>query len=356
MHQAINSLGALLESRDMATCFFDMGRRIGLIPASEFRAMETGQRPYPSPLLRAAWLGILHYNRQDPQSNTLWFLRLPVDEAGMLDPAACDDLLFHLLEELGRHADPERHKTDGSADRPSRNNPYGFSPRQEHLAVFHAQAARHLGQPPSRFYGHARDYLAGAQGYEQWAFVGLQGIADVCARLDEDGNEQLLIDALGKLPARPLEAFCQCLEHQEIDSGLAGALIRRIRETADAAEPLAAMLALAIRAVSCCRDPEVPRSLVISSLSGAQGHAPEVLAAITARCWEVLQDPAIRRRFLLRLAGNSDGQPVFNAVISDALGLPDLRPLIQAELRNPDRPEILARAIGGLFDAVRNGP
>ncbi len=73
-----------------------------------------------------------------------------------------------------------------------------------------------------------------------------------------------------------------------------------------------------------------------------------------ARTWAVLEDPTIRHNYLLRLAKDPAGQAVFNAVINDALGLPDLRPLIQAELRNPDRPTSLTRAIGGLFSAVRD--
>ncbi len=353
MHQAIDSLGALLESRGMATRFFDMGRRIGPIPAGEFRDIEAGRRPYPAPLLRAAWLGILHYDIHEPQSNTIWFLRLPVDEEGMLDPGARDDLLFHLLEDLGRRTDGGQEQAPAS-DGGQGNNPYGFSPRQEHLAVFHAQAARQLGQPPSRFYGHAREYLGGAQGYEQWAFVGMQGIADVCARLDEDDNQERLVEAMARLPVRPLEAFCQCLEHQAIDGALAGAVIRRIHEPVQDDEPVPALLALAIRAVSGCREADIVRQLVASSLAREHANSPEVLAAIVARAWTVLEDAAIRQAYLLRLAENSAGQEVFNAVISDALGLPGLRGLIQGELRKPERPESLTKAIGGLFSAVRD--
>jgi len=352
----IDKLSTLLESRGMATCFFDMGRRIGMIPGEDISAIEAGQKPYPYPLLRAAWFAVLHHGAAAMDS--IWFLRLPVDEQGMLIPATRDDLLFHLLEDLGRHADDS---ADTGADGITgsgigQRNPYGFKPRQEHLAVFHAKTARQLGQPPSRFYAHAREYLGGTQGYEQWAFVGLQGIADVCARLDEDDNRELLLEAITRLPARPLEAVCQCLEHQAIDRPVAEALIRRIREPVDASEPEAPLLALCIRAISACRDPGVPRALVASSLEQEPAGDPEVLAAIMARYWEVLQDPAIRRVYLQRLAGNTGGQPVFNAVIGDALGLPGLRDDIQAELRNPERTEALARAIGGLFYAVRNGP
>ena len=349
----IDTLSALLESSGMITCFFDMGRRIRRIPTPEFSAIESGHRPYPTPLLRAAWLGVLHYSSQDVQTNTIWFLRLPVDDEGMLDPAARDDLLFHLLEELGRHAHSGQEQAPAS-DSGQGNNPYGFSPRQEYLAVFHAQAARVLGQPPSRFYAHAREYLAGAQGYEQWSCVGMQGIADVGARLDQDDNRERLLGAMARLPVRPLEALCQCLEHQSIDRALAAAIIRRIREPIAIDEPAAPLLALAIRAISGCRDPDLVRQLVTSSLEQEIADSPEVLAAIMARAWKVLEDPAIRQGYLLRLAENSAGQRVFNAVISDALGLPGLRALIQAELRGPGRPETLTRAIGGLFNVVHD--
>jgi hypothetical protein len=129
-----------------------------------------------------------------------------LDEQAKLVLAARDDFMRRLLENLG--------ETTGNTARMAetevalQDNPYAFRPKPERMAVFHAQVTAALQQPASPYYAHACDYFSGRLGWEQWSFLGYQGIADLAARLAQDDNRQRLKTAIPELPPAPLEALC----------------------------------------------------------------------------------------------------------------------------------------------------
>ena len=82
------------------------------------------------------------------------------------------------------------------------------------MALFHALLSADLGLPPSRFYEHALDYFRGPPGWDQWSFVGYQGIADVACRHDDEP----LTTAIAHLPSEPLVALCHCLESRPLSA------------------------------------------------------------------------------------------------------------------------------------------
>ncbi|MGT0150135.1 DUF3549 family protein [Vibrio metschnikovii] len=69
------------------------------------------------------------------------------------------------------------------------------------MAVIHSQIRRQLSLPSSQYYEHAQHYLTGDLGWDNWQSVGLQGISDICARLNDANNSQLIINALPHLPS-----------------------------------------------------------------------------------------------------------------------------------------------------------
>ena len=295
---------------------FDMGRRIQPVEADTFLAFEQAEIPYPYPLQQQAWLGILVWHNDKPQDLVIWFLRFPLDAKGCLTPVIRDDFLSRLLK---------KEQEDDQDD----NNPYGFKPKQEHMAVFHAKVARLLQQAPSQFYEHARDYFAGTPGYEQWAFVGFQGIADVACRLDEEGNAKLLQQAISQLPEQPLDALSQCLEHERIPDELSQALADRL-QTILSKTPIDHNL------VSMC----------LRALSNADNTQ---LASISGRCWLTLKSPELMLAFLEQLARCKEGQEFFNLVIIDLINIPGMQEHLNQAIRNSNRSEKLSSAIGRLF-------
>jgi hypothetical protein len=330
--------------------FYDMGRRVVEISNDDMLAIEQQQIPYPQPFLRCAWLGVLfHYDDADGQpeadSQQIWFLKFPLDEKGLLNQDARNDFLRRIIETLAEQTLAKLNAENGEADNPSQqnaapdmpeDNPHGFTPREDRMASFHAKIARKLGQPPSHFYAHAADYFTGDKGFEQWNFVGLQGIADVATRLDENDNLATLIKAIPQLPLTPFAALCSCLENESIEPQLSAALAARLEhdlQDTDAATA-ANNVAAAIRGLSHGRDQQALSNALRSTLATDTGHHVEVLATIAGRAWQCLEHPEIRRAFLLSLARCEVGQGAFDNIMADLMFIPGLRKPLLDELRS----------------------
>jgi hypothetical protein len=314
---------------------FDMGRRIQPLSRDQFLAFEQGELAYPFPLQQQAWLGMMIWDEKKPGELVIWFLRFPLDARGCLTPGIRDDFVYRLINRDKQGEDE--------------SSPYGFKPKQEHMATFHAKAAKILGQSGSRFYEHAQDYFSGKPGFDQWAFVGFQGIADVAARLDEATNQQDLVAALPQLPAQPLDALCQCLEHETIDDQLAATLGVCLDEELAKESVDANRISLLLRAVSGAHNSELCAQQVEKVLNSPVADNPEVLASISGRCWETLKQPGLIRLFLENLARCPEGQEFFNLVIVDLINIPGMQDAMHTAIRQTERSDILSRAIGELF-------
>lgn len=329
---------------------FDMGRRIVRIRRADFIRFEKSQLPYPAPLNRQAWLALLSQQRQSGSEPSVWFLRFPLDEQAKLNLAARDDFLHRLVEHIGN----ERIAAEGGdlLNDALQDNPYGFKPRDDRLAIFHARVSHQLHNPASRYYDHARAYFRGDLGWEQWSFVGYQGIADIAARLALDDNERMLIAALPLLPPNPLQALCHCLENEQIPVQLAKVLLSMTRNQLRQQTPSSAITTAAIRGISRSRARSLRRQLIADVLHSPIASDAEVLAAISGRAWETLGEHALAVPFLESLAINSAGQQFFNQCLADLLFIPNMRePLLQV-MRAADRSAELSRAVGSFFDSL----
>lgn len=355
--------------------FYDMGRRVIEISNDDMLAIERQQIPYPQPFLRSAWLGVLfHYDEAD--SHQIWFLKFPLDEQGLLSQDARNDFLRRIIEtlaeqtlakhhakldansgdtdaaSLAQQASPHASQPTAAPDMPE-DNPHGFTPRDDRMASFHAKIARKLGQPPSQYYAHAADYFTGRNGFEQWNFVGLQGIADVAARLDENDNVSTLVKAVPQLPITPFAALCGCLENEVIDPALSAALARRIEHALQEGDTamVANDVAAALRGLSHGSDQAILIKALGAVLHTDLGHNVEVLATIAGRAWQCLQQPETRRAFLGSLARCDAGQGAFDNIMADLMFVPGLRKPLLDELHalreaddcSPPQAEIIDR-------------
>ena len=339
----IESINEFLRQAGFDYIVYDMGRRILRLTPQQFNQFEKGVLAYPTPLQQHAWLGLLGWQEQDKSRHFIWFLKLPLDELGKINPLARDELLHYLVNQLGQRLLSAKDNPDTATALP-----HGFTPGEESMAMFHAKAAQHLGQPASRYYQHARDYLAGLQGYEQWAFVGMQGLADVVVRLDQEDNEHRLLQALPQLPSQPFGQMCRFLEHEEISVQLATALTRRI-DTCAGTELSREDLVAITRALSGSRDSRIRQDWLRQILNGPYGNDIELLAAISGRCWKDLRNNELCQLFLERLAVNSHQQTGFTALLVDLLAIPGMRDIVMQGLRNPNRSQELAQAMGHFF-------
>ncbi|MCW9089512.1 MAG: DUF3549 family protein [Gammaproteobacteria bacterium] len=346
--ERISSLSDFFNKSQTHYHVYDMGRGVRKLDREPFQQFEAGTLPYPYPLQQHAWLGILGWNGQQQEEQFIWFLKFPLDETGCLIQATRDDFMGHMLETLGRNIEASR---GGNALQDGmQESPYGFKPKEGTMAAFHAMATVALGQPPSRFYRHACDYLDGAPGYDQWAFVGLQGIADVAARLGQDNNLERVVKALPQLPPPALSALCGFLENTALPSPLAEALLTRLRQELDSEQTDISLGAALLRAFSRGKDKGLREAAVHAVLDSRHASDINLLAAIAARNWETLQEPSLARAFCEALAANNLGHEAFIQVMADLMFIPGMRPPLLAELRNPERSRTLSTAVGAMFN------
>jgi len=348
--EPISTLVQFLTSSGARIRLFDMGRRVVKIPRAHFLRFENNQTPYPTPLQRQAWLALLFQQQKSSSEPFVWFLRFPLDEQAKLNLAARDDFMHRLVEHLGSNL------TDANAadqiETALEDNPYGFKPRDDRLAIFHARISRLLKKPASKYYPHALAYFKGDLGWDQWSFVGYQGIADIAARLEEEENERLLIAALPQLPINPLEAICHCLENEKVSVKLAAALLSLTYFQLQREHPSSAVVAATVRGVSRSRSHKLQQQLISDVLASPVSESAVVLAAISGRAWGLLAEDSLAAAFLERLARNSEGQPFFDHCLADLLFIPGMRePLLKA-LRAPARSQLLSQAVGGFFQSL----
>lgn len=336
----INGITDFLNQAGTTFKVFDMGRRIEEINPADFLHFETGEAAYPLPLQQQAWLGFLVWAEDKPSELVIWFLRFPLDATGKLTSGIRDDFVARLLDKKGNEA-PQHDES----------NPYGFKPKQEHMASFHAKAAKLLKQPTSDYYESTRDYFVGKTGYDQWQQIGFQGIADFCVRLDEDNNAELISQTLEDIPPQPFEALAQCLEHEKIDTQLSQAIVNLLSHELERKKIDANFISMCIRALSNTQDKTLLELTLNKILSLDIGTHPEILASISGRCWLALKNNETIALFLNALANCPEDQKFFNLVIVDLINIPGMQDSLHAAIRSPDRSEKLSKAIGKLFES-----
>ncbi|MGD8910383.1 MAG: DUF3549 family protein [Chromatiales bacterium] len=345
----ISTLFEFLETGGLAPCFYDMGRRILPLSKETFLSFERTETPYPQALQQQAWLGLVLQTGADP---VIWFLRFPLDEQGKLLQAARDDFMFQLMERLGTAtsaSEQQRTQIESALEQ----SPYAFQPKQERLAAFHARLTVALAQPPSHYYAHAKRYFSGELGWDQWSFIGYQGIADIAARHAEEGNDQRLAAAIAHLPATPLEALCHLLENECIPPSLAQALLDRARATLESETTDPQVITATLRGISFSVSRSLRRRLLKEVLHHPIAQRSDILAAIAGRLWTDLEDADLRGQFLEQLAANEQGQSFFDQLLADLLFLAECRPGMLQSLRNPMRSETLSQAIGAFFSRIK---
>jgi len=332
------TIGQLVEKSGAQMRVFDLGRRIEKVSKKDFAEFEQLGKAYPVPYLKHAWVGVLSWNPKEPGQHNIWFLKLPLDEQNILQPGPRDAFLEHWLRVA---ADPD--KEHGEA-------PCSFKPDQNRMAYFHAVALKTLGQPATQYYATARAYLSGDLGWDNWQQLGLQGLAEVVARMDEDNNAALLTAAFAQMPAVPRNAVLGYLENAQPGHELTLAINDCLSQVV-AAGPQAADLAAFARGLSHSVNSQQRQLLLQAILAHPVSRSVEVLAALGSRCWQDLNDDLLFA-YLEALAINEQGGQVFTALVADLMTLPGMREQILLAFRRTDRSESLSAAIGELMKLV----
>ncbi|MFB2647950.1 DUF3549 family protein [Shewanella mangrovisoli] len=332
----ITTLSQFLTTAKTQFQVYELGRRVQHIDMLAFHQIESLVTPYPYPIQGHAQFAIVFWN--ESQQHFIWFLKLPLDEQGLLSPAPRSEFIEMVLTALGQ--DPTQPLTDEQQDRLA-NNPFSFKPSQEKLAVFNALVRKQLGLSASIQYEFAVQYLSGQIAPSEWQHIGLQGLSDVCVRLGELDHEQQLLASFDNSAIEVQIALCQCLEHLHLTEALANKLYDKF-VTASPEYQAYYLRALASHT-------ELSQQ-ALTHLQQSERLEANELISIAGRNWTVLKQELSRSIYLEALARQP--QAFFNQIFADIVAIPSLRNHLLGELRNPNRSVQLSQAIGGLFKAT----
>jgi len=347
------SLNALLESTDLKYRWINMGRGIRSINNELFQSIEACHTPYPWPLAYHAWFALIVWNPGKDQQHTIWFFKLPLDEQGLIIPQARDMLIKELLVMLGIVST----KHEGQAkEQPSQSSLYTFDPDDEQKAAIHAKVSKMLAEPPSAWFQAVNDYLANEDPDVAWSSLGLQGFADIAERSSEKQINSLLSTAIRWIEPPVFEALCNFLRNKKISTHLASAITARIQQalTRTSEDTLPdSFFCSGITANAQAETTEAFIKCIHSVINSSAGSQPTVLQSIGLYCWTALKQDEVMKLYLDKLASLPNGQAVFNQQVADLMFVPDMRPLVLAQFRNPERSENLGVSIGGFMSQVR---
>lgn len=341
-----DSLTELLRTTGAALRVFDMGRRISKLPLERFRRIEDSQLPYPSPFQHLAWLAILIWNPKQRDENAVWFLRLPLDEQGLVAPAARDDLVKRLVQNVINS------KNGTPGEDALKDNPYSFTPDQSRMAAFHALAAREMKAPASPHYERTQAWFKGQLALHEWPTLAYQGLADFVMRLDLEDNTEALVQRLPEMPAEVMETLCPLLENRQPAGALQQALLAQLE--ASLATDNSNRVAALCRALSNISDETAKQRWVMAVLNSGHATKPEVITVIATRCESALLEPQVLTAFLEQLAQGEAGQTGFSRILAELMFMPVHRALILQAFRNPVRSDALSQSIGEMFGQTFN--
>jgi len=344
----INTLTEFLQQAQCQFRVYDLGRKVTKISNSAFQKIAENQLPYPYPIQQHAYLALTFWQvNKNQQDHFIWFLKLPVDEQGLLKITAQTSFIKMVIEAMGE--DLTGDISDKLQERLA-SNPFVFKPAAEKLAIFNAIMNTNFVRPASTFYPSAQQYFSGQKHWNEWQELGIQGIADVCARLNYDDNQQSLIDALPHLPQQPLQSLAMCLEHQhDINSALATAIAKQAEIELQAGHQESAILLL--RALSSAPAVGITKALLEQQLNSDLIHNENWYVCIAGRCWSQLEDETLLNRFFEALANHHN--TLFPQLFVDLVAIPALREKVLKQLRLTARSPALSQAIGLLFSGVQ---
>ena len=345
----INTLTDFLEQSQCQFRIYDLGRKVTKIANTDFKKIEHNDLPYPYPIQQHAFIAITFWQvSKQQQEHFVWFLKMPIDEQGFMKIPAQTSFIKMVIEAMGKdltaNMSKELQESLGS-------NPFVFKPSAEKLAIFNAAINSSFIRPASSFYPAVLNYFSGATDWDEWQALGIQGIADLAARLSYDNNQQNIINALPYLPKQPLQSLALCLENQEkISSELATAIAKQADIELHKNNQDNAVLLL--RALASAPAVGITKTLLEKQFASELIYNEHWYVSIAGRLWTQLEDETLLNRFFEALANHHAA--LFPELFVDLVAIPALREKVLKQLRLSARSPALSEAIGMLFSGVKN--
>lgn len=332
---SLSTLTQLLNEGQSTYVCYDLGRLVQPISNDDFAAIEQQQQPYPYPVQGHACFAIVFWPKlatteQDPY---LWFLKFPVDERGLLEQSTVQEFITQVITLLGQQV---THALSAEQEKQLQQSPYLFTPTEAKRAALHAKLSLRWQRSPSIHFELAQTAL---QEPKHWQQVGVQGLHDVCTRLESlPESAQAIANSFSQYPAPLRQALAIALEHQQLPAELSATFAADIQQhsASDARADLLRSLA---------GQPLTPQLVAAIEHVLAQPSSDEVIICC-ARLWEAfdpLAQPSVSLELLLDAVATQE-PAVFAALITDLLRLPNLRPHVLVMLRRDDLSQQLRQA------------
>ncbi|WP_158967060.1 DUF3549 family protein [Paraglaciecola sp. L3A3] len=316
---------------------FDMGRAIRPVTSQTFLEIENGLIPAPYPRQQHAWYGILFFNKQASSEQYIWFVKLPIDEKGLIIPAGRQQFLQIVVEALGQQLDNKNNPNNQLPE-----NPFTFVPNQNQLADFNSICRLSIDLATSEHIEKVIDYLNAPQ-KNDWQTIPVQGIADFCATISTVASSELFIKKFNDVAPEMQYALCASLENHQLNSTLCEHLITWCQQQDNNQNRLAATL----RALCQGQEQQKIQEFLISVLMSPQGITLDILMLIAARHWTHLNNENLLKQYIQLLA--EMGPETFIGLYSDLVQIPEIRETMLSILRWPEKSPQLTQAIGLLF-------
>jgi hypothetical protein len=333
----INTISEFLLQAGTDYRAFDMARGIRPLEPQLFLDIESAIVPAPYPRQQHAWFGILFFNKQMSIEHYIWFVKLPLDEQGLVIGAARQQFLQIVVEAMGQSLDKQNNPNNQLPE-----NPFTFVPNQQQLADFNSIGRIELDIPLSEHLNLVEQYLKHPEKYD-WRTVSLQGIADFTASLQQRERKHLLLKQFSSLAPDMQYALCASLENHQIDEDISTLLINWYQQDVKDEKRLHCVL----RGLCQSQAKVAVNSLLSSVLSGANGLTSAVLILIAARHWQYLKESATLTIYVELLAVCE--YELFIGLYSDLVQIPEMREAMLGVLRWPEKSTQLTHAIGQLF-------
>ena len=333
----INTISEFLLQAGTDYRVFDMARGIRILESQLFLDIENATEPAPYPRQQHAWFGILFFNKRMSSERYIWFVKLPLDEQGLVIGAARQQFLQIVVEALGQTLNKQNNPNNQLPE-----NPFTFVPSQQQLADFNSIGRVELDMPLSGHLGPVKQYLTSPEQHD-WRVISLQGIADFTASLQQDKNKNLLLTQFLRLAPDMQYALCASLENHQIDEDISSLLINWYHQDTKNEKRLYSVLR------GLCQSEAKPVVNVFISLvlNSTNGQTSASLMLIAARHWRCMKEPAILILYIEQLVICKD--EAFIGLYSDLVQIPEIRKPMLNVLRWPEKSSQLSQAIGQLF-------
>ncbi|MDT0593689.1 DUF3549 family protein [Glaciecola petra] len=333
---AISTLSEFLLQAQTQYLVFDLGRGIRKIDNQVFFEWENQQEACAFPRQNHVWLCIVFWNEKLSHERYIWFVKLPLDEQGLIIPASRDQFLEIIVQALGKELE---HNEDKQAKLPE--NPFVFTPSQQQLADCNALIRASIGiiATPSE---KALQYIK-APKIQDWSVLSVQEIADLICFADKN-TQASIAQQLPHFAPPVLSCLFASLENNIVEDCLLNALIAYHENSNDVTLSTLCLRAMSFQPNDRCI--KYVKNIVLNN----NDISLDTCVVIVGRFWQLCEDDNFLVALMHKIATIDESAELFKSLYADLVKIPSIRTAMLGFIRNEKRSDAVANAIGHLFN------